>query len=541
MKRRLLVFVAAMQALPCHGEVHGPICQWYQDPCTTMAVHWIESGEEVPNAWETSAGPFAASSGSMVALRKAIELPAEISGKASLVLEGDNVDFVEVYLDGEEVERSAAGGGRVELPISRDAAGARVLLAILLKAPATGPRKEVAGPRVSIRDRGLVKLLCDRRTVWNHCRKFPLGLLWSQMPPLAELLSTNESFLLTYRNLEENEWRAAVPMNRPFGPTGHRVHSVDLKDLAPDSRYGFRILRGGRLVGSWFFETAPETFREGMNFVTGGDMFHTREMLDGMNRRAGTEDPLFALLGGDLAYANGVDGDRWLEWIDSWNECAISPDGSLIPMIPVIGNHEVKGASYRPLSAPPRTAAPFFYSLFLGMEEGSRFTVDFGDYLAVTALDSGHTENVAAQVPWLRKVLQERSAFPFKFACYHRPAWGTGVKGDAVEIQRAWCPLFEENGVDAVFENDHHTYKRTYPLTAGKRDDAGGVIYLGDGAWGTRTRNIGAGIKQTRPFLAHAESSNHLIKVVLRKDRIRYEAITASGLRIDVAERSPRQ
>ena len=150
----------------CHGEVHGPICQWYQDPCTTMAVHWIESGEEVPHAWETSAGPFAASSGSMVALRRAIDLPAEISGKASLVLEGDNVDFVEVYLDGEEVERSAAGGGRVELPISRDGAGARVLLAILLKAPATGSGKEVAGPRVSIRDRGQLKLLCDRRAVW---------------------------------------------------------------------------------------------------------------------------------------------------------------------------------------------------------------------------------------------------------------------------------------------------------------------------------------------------------------------------------------
>ena len=176
-----------------------------------MAVHWIESGEEVPHAWETSAGPFTASSRSMVALRKAIELPAEISGKASLVLEGDNVDFVEVYLDGEEVERSAVGGGRVELPISRNAAGARVLLAILLKAPATGPGEEVASPRVSIRDRGQVKLLCDQRTVWNHCRKFPLGLLWSQMPPLDELLSTKESFLLTYRNLEDNEWHLVPP------------------------------------------------------------------------------------------------------------------------------------------------------------------------------------------------------------------------------------------------------------------------------------------------------------------------------------------
>ena len=161
--------------------------------------------------------------------------------------------------------------------------------------------------------------------------------------------------------------------------------------------------------------------------------------------------------------------------------------------------------------------------------------------MTVIALDSGHTQNVAPQTPWLRKTLQERAAFTYKFACYHRPAWGTGVKGDAVEIQKAWCPLFEEHGVDAVFENDHHTYKRTYPLTAGKRDDEKGVVYLGDGAWGTRTRAIGASIKRKRPFLAHAESTNHLIKVVLGKDRIHYRAITADRRVIDASEQPVRR
>ena len=162
-------------------------------------------------------------------------------------------------------------------------------------------------------------------------------------------------------------------------------------------------------------------------------MFHTREMLDAMNRRAGTESPLFALLGGDLAYANGVDGDRWLEWIESWNQCAIAPDGRLIPMIPVIGNHEVKGAAFRPTNAPPRTEAPHFYSLFHGMTDGSRFAVDFGSYMTVIALDSGHTENVATQAQWLRETLEDRAGVSHKFVCYHRPAWGTGAKPDAVD------------------------------------------------------------------------------------------------------------
>lgn len=541
MKRRLLVFAASVQILSSEGATHGPICQWHEDPCTTMAVHWIESESEVGGGWESSAGPFVRSEQGWVVLRRAIVLPADLAGKAVLAVAGTKGSSTEVYLDGTQVGTSSPGGAVVEFPVPAGAAGSRVLLGILLRGAPEASGNEVPGPRVTLRHEGKDLRLCDRATVWNHCRALPPEPRWNQVPPLEELLNPERAFLFAYRKVGDSRWSSVSPSSRPFGTTTHKVHSVDLKNLSPDSRYGFMILRRGQVVGRWFFETAPATFTEGMSFVTGGDMFHTREMLDGMNRRAGTEGPLFALLGGDLAYANGVDGNRWLEWIESWAECAISPEGNMIPMIPVIGNHEVRGAAYRPTSAPPRSEAPFFYSLFHGMEEGSKFTVDFGDYMTVIALDSGHTQNVAPQTPWLRETLGERKIFPFKFVCYHRPAWGTGVKGDAVEIQRAWCPLFEEHGVDAVFENDHHTYKRTHPLTAGKRDDAGGVVYIGDGAWGTRTRGIGSGIKRKRPFLAHAESTNHLIKVVLGKEQIVYEAITAVGRRIDVSQRKPRR
>ncbi len=540
MKRRLLVFAASVQVLASEGATHGPICQWHADPCSTMAVHWIESEGELAGGWESSAGPFVASENNSLALRRAIELPADLAGQAVLAVGGTGGRSTEVYFDGREVGRSAPGGTGVEFPVPASAAGSRILLGILLRGAANAEGDKIAAPRVILRHGGKALTLCDRDTVWNHHREFPLDPRWNQVPPVKELLEAERGFLFAFRKVGDPRWINANPAVRPFGPTAHKVHSVDLEDLLPDSRYGFMILRRGLVVGSWFFETAPATFREGMSFVTGGDMFHTREMLDGMNRRAGTEAPLFALLGGDLAYANGVDGNRWLEWTESWTECAISPDGTMIPMIPVIGNHEVRGAAYRPTSAPPRAAAPFFYSLFLGMEDGSKFTVDFGDYLTVIALDSGHTQNVAPQTPWLGEALGQRRSFPYKFVCYHRPAWGTGAKADAVEIQKAWCPLFEEHGVDAVFENDHHTYKRTHPLTAGKRDDTGGVVYMGDGAWGVRTRGIASGIEQKRPFLARAESANHLIKVVLEKDRIRYEAITAAGRRIDVSERKLR-
>ena len=380
---------------------------------------------------------------------------------------------------------------------------------------------------------------------WYQDPSTSMAIHWVQTPSSPDTLSAGEvgandqSFesLLSYRSEGQEEWISSQVTNRLFGNTKNKVYSADLKNLRPDTRYTFKIILGKKQLGIWFFRTAPSKIGEGITFVTGGDMFHTRELLDPMNLRAGTEDPLFALLGGDLAYANGVDGNRWLEWLESWSRFAKTPHGALIPMIVVIGNHEVKGAAYRPTNAPPRSEAPYFYSLFYGFDEGSKYAIDFGDYMTVVALDSGHTENIASQVQWLYKTLETRENFTYKFACYHRPAWGTGVKEDAVDIQRLWSPIFEKHRIDAAFENDHHVYKRTYPLIAGKRDDLNGVMYIGDGAWGTRTRGIAGNWKVKRPFLAHAESVNHLIKVKVERGKVTYKALEADGSIIDEYQR----
>jgi hypothetical protein len=51
-----------------------------------------------------------------------------------------------------------------------------------------------------------------------------------------------------------------------------------------------------------------------------------------MNKRAGALDPDFAMLGGDLAYANGVAATRWVDWLQSWMKNSVgrgSADHSL--------------------------------------------------------------------------------------------------------------------------------------------------------------------------------------------------------------------
>jgi acid phosphatase type 7 len=197
---------------------------------------------------------------------------------------------------------------------------------------------------------------------------------------------------------------------------------------------------------------------------------------------------------------------------------AVSPDGRLIPLVLGIGNHEVKGGYNGKI---PQDA-PFFYSLFTTPGNSAYYNLDFGDYLSLVLLDSSHTNPIdGPQVPWLEKSLAARKNKQFLFVGYHYPAYGTtkapkgGTPLDAkqsVAIRQHWMPIWERYGVTAVFENDHHNFKRSHRLRAHKRDDANGILYLGDGAWAVQTREV----PENAWWLAKAEGRNHVFEVNLR-------------------------
>ncbi len=333
-----------------------------------------------------------------------------------------------------------------------------------------------------------------------------------------------------------DDWTPVQLRTRPFADTKTRHHSARLTGLSPNQGYAFRLWQGDRLHRQAWFQTAPATLHEPLTFVTGGDM-HTRRSIP-MSRRAGLEEPLFALLGGDLAYANGRDAHRWYSWVDLWSRLAVSPHKRMIPMVVAIGNHETGSglSSERLEGTRMHPNAKFFYSFFELPQRLPYYSLDFGSYLSIIVLDSDHTVAVEDQTAWLETALAERSDRPHLFAVYHRPAWGTGVKENQENIQQEWCPLFERFGVDCVFENDHHTYKRTHPLTAGRPDFAHGVLYLGDGAWGQNVREVTAETIRSvggDTYLAAWGSVQHFIKVTIRPQTQHFEAILPEGTIFD--------
>ena len=191
-----------------------------------------------------------------------------------------------------------------------------------------------------------------------------------------------------------------------------------------------------------------KTLPKHLRFVTGGDMMHDRKRVDAMNKRAAELNPWFALLGGDLAYANGNSNEvgKWDDWLESWMlNCIRRRDGGLIPMVVAIGNHEVAGGTGKV----PKDAK-YFYSLFPLPAKRSFYAMDIGDYLSLIVLDSDHTERVEGEqeLGWTRHSPERAGKVPLVYPCYHKPAYGDKPPADsndsskdplAQKIIKHWC------------------------------------------------------------------------------------------------------
>jgi acid phosphatase type 7 len=339
-----------------------------------------------------------------------------------------------------------------------------------------------------------------------------------------------------YRQSGKENWKSKTGTHHQANPSVWQVRQVELTGLKADTLYEFTI--GDEISDDEKtfrrFRTMPAELNRPLTFVNGGDMMHTRELVDAMNKQAAKLDPSFAFILGDLAYEDGTYASRFFDWFQSWTRLMRGKDGRLIPIVPGIGNHEVRGHYGGKIP----DDAPYFYSFFALPENRSYHALDFGKYLSLIVLDSGHTQPISgAQTEWLEKALKERKEQQFIFPGYHWPAYGTAKASPgnlpseharSIEIRTNWISQFERYGVSTVFEHDHHTYKRTHRLRNHQRDDENGILFIGDGAWGVNTRP--AATPEQAWYLAKSESRRHLNHVTLHPDgQIIIEATDADG------------
>lgn len=335
--------------------------------------------------------------------------------------------------------------------------------------------------------------------------------------------------------------------SQPFPPQGRTIHRVELTSLQPDSLYEFRFDAGGKVHR---FRTLPKTLTREVRIAMGGDVGYG-VWTERMNRLAASYDPDFAVWGGDIAYADGERQrlGRWYGFFESLTRSFVAKDGRRIPVLIGIGNHEAVGGYFASAKvkeaiggpyvqddATRKKISPYFYSFFAFPGQPGYNVLDFGNYLSVILLDSGHSNPIeGAQTAWLDETLRARTQVPHVFPVYHVPAFPSlrSLADPSVTAARKnWVPIFEKYSLPVVFENHDHNFKRTYPIRNGQKDPAKGVVYLGDGAWGVLVSGL-AKDRDERWYLEKAEPVNHFILARLNGPSAQFEAINLKGETID--------
>lgn len=380
----------------------------------------------------------------------------------------------------------------------------------------------------------------------------PLGLnlTWQQDPSTTMTIDWHvsdpaQAAGVEYRASGAGSWSAAAPDETLAFPFSDRhIHRVELTGLEPYTDYEFRFATNGPV---YRFRTLPsDVVRTPVRLAMGGDVRTSRERMERTGRVAMEYEPHAIVFGGDLAYADGDPRkvENWYEWFEVTRDVFRTADGRIVPVVVAIGNHEIWQSRRLEEDELHLEAewgieggqSPFYMTLFPQPSGTSYRVLDAGDYLSLLLLDTDHLEMIAGeQTAWLEETLAARVDVPHVFPVYHQPAYPSvrsfGGSGSQ-RIREFWSPLFERYGVQVAFENHDHAYKRTVPIRAGAEHPRG-VVYIGDGAWGVGTREIGRDQDSPAWYLKRATAERHFILATLHGRHQHFLMVNEDGAIID--------
>ena len=105
---------------------------------------------------------------------------------------------------------------------------------------------------------------------------------------------------------------------------------MELDDLQPNTDYEFQIAEQGNI---YKFRTLPQTLARPVHIVMGGDAYFSFDLFHAMNTQIAALAPDFVVVGGDIAYSNGLGSffmgqkyalNRWLTFFKEWHKSMIT-------------------------------------------------------------------------------------------------------------------------------------------------------------------------------------------------------------------------
>ncbi len=375
-------------------------------------------------------------------------------------------------------------------------------------------------------------------------------LTWTEDPTTSMVVDWHadgiESQTLKIRRKGTAAWNDMESDALPYPFSERMVHRVALLGLRPDTAYEIMFPGSGEI---YYFRTMPANLSEKpLKIAIGGDSMHRKEWFEKTNRMVTFFEPDFVIIGGDMAYENGLPEniDRIYAWFEAYSNTLVTADGRILPSVVAIGNHEVVGGyhgrnpGYEQTDSFRKRIAPYFYGLFAFPGQPGYNVLDFGSYLSLIILDTEHSNPIqGVQTEWLAKTLKERENVLHRIPIYHVPAFPSvrdyGGQTQTL-VRKNWVPILEENGVRIAFENHDHAYKRTFPIRNLELNQSG-ITYVGDGSWGVAEREIHD--VDTTWYLKKAQSVRAFTLLTLEGPQFSLISVDEEGRIIDSYPESP--
>ncbi|WP_120465093.1 glycosyl hydrolase family 8 [Paenibacillus aceti] len=285
-------------------------------------------------------------------------------------------------------------------------------------------------------------------------------------------------------------------MSKADRSTGQKTkfisHKVIAEQLKPGTAYRFRVGNGQEWskVGSFTTDAAQlQSYR----FIVGSDsQALSKEDFEPWadtfkKARAHIGDPKFLINAGDLV-DNGDLEEQW-QWM-----LGVAQDELLnVPFVPVLGGHEIQD-----YDGDETTPNNNFYNHFNlprkvveATHDGSVYSFEYGDALymvynsqfdgklnadGTVNWDDDQHEQFWNQVDWMRNTVAKTDK-KWKFVTFHKSPYAAGDnsaqwEGERIEFyKKNLIPVFDELGIDMVFEAHDHMYMRSFQMYGDKMID----------------------------------------------------------------------
>jgi hypothetical protein len=314
--------------------------------------------------------------------------------------------------------------------------------------------------------------------------------------------------------------------SEPVSPDLFYHHAV-LTNLEPDTVYYLAVKTAEGPEREYHFRTAP---KDGTTFklIYAGDSRSridiTRKMSMQIRELFEKDESIVALLhGGD--YAETTQRDKWKAWLEAY-ALTTTKNGKLLPIIPIIGNHDTVGNS------------PMFRQAY-GNPGGKNayYALRLTPSVSILCLNTEISAE-GEQKEFLRNALagMEKDKVKWRIAAFHSPAYPAVKQPGAART--SWVPFFEEFNIDLVLESDGHCIKRTVPIRKDREADDG-IVYLGEGGYGAPQRDPKPDLWYLQGKNAFASKGDHIMMLEIAPDAIHYSTVLVTGEVVDSAAFKP--